>query len=124
MMKRRQVIKSILQASLGVASVTVAGTALARFGRPLTPVSVGGVRRRTRRRTRRRYRRRMIYMYPGMRVYGLPYGCGGMMMYGGVNMYYCGGIYYRPVHQGTTVVYHVQQVDPGANQNVEIQEPY
>jgi len=120
MMKRRQVIQTILQATIGVASVTVAGVALARIGRPLTPVSVAGVRRRT----RRRYRRRMIYMSPGMRVYGLPYGCGGMMMYGGMNMYYCGGIYYRPVHQGTTVVYEVHQVDPGANQNVEIQEQY
>ena len=119
-MKRRQVIRTILQATLGVASVTVAGTALGVIGRPLTPGSVAGVRRRTRRRTRRR----MIYMSPGMRVYGLPYGCGGMAMYGGVNMYYCGGIYYQPVHQGTTVVYEVRQVDPGANQNVEIVEPY
>ena len=45
-------------------------------------------------------------------------------MYYGMNMYYCGGIYYRPVHQGTTVVYEVHHVDPGANQNVEIQEVY
>jgi len=59
-----------------------------------------------------------------MRVYGLPYGCGGAMMYGGVNMYYCGGIYYQPVHQGTTVIYEVRQVDPGANQNVQIEEYY
>ena len=119
-MKRRQFIQTICQAVVGVATVTIAGTALARIGRPLTPVSIAGVRRRTRRRTRRR----MVYMSPGMRVYGLPYGCGGMMMYGGVNMYYCGGIYYRPVHQGTTVVYEVNQIDPGANTNVQIEEPY
>ena len=123
-MKRRQVINAILRSAVAVATVTVAGTALARVGRPLTPVSVAGVRRRTRRRTRRRYRRRMIYMTPGLRVYGLPYGCGNMMMYGGVYMYGCGGIYYRPVHQGTTVVYVVDHVDSGANQNVEIQESY
>ena len=120
MMKRREVVQKICQAALGVATVTVAGTALARVGRPLTPVSVAGVRRRTRRRTRRR----MIYMNRGMTIYGLPYGCGGMGLYYGMNMYYCGGIYYRPVHQGTTVVYVVERVDPGANQNVQIQEYY
>ena len=47
-----------------------------------------------------------------------------MMMYGGINMYHCGGIYYQPVHQGTTVVYEVHHVDPGANQNVQIEEAY
>ncbi|MEH6568722.1 MAG: hypothetical protein V7709_06595 [Halioglobus sp.] len=119
-MKRRQVIKAICQAAVGGAVATVAGTALARIGRPLTPVSVAGVRRRTRRRTRRR----MYYMTPGMTIYGLPPGCGGMVPYGGVNMHYCGGIYYRPVYQGTTVVYVVDKVEPGANTQVEIEEPY
>jgi hypothetical protein len=119
-MKRRQVIRTICQAALGVASVTVAGPMLARVGRPLTPMSVAGVRRRTRRRTRRR----MMYMTAGMSVAGLPYGCGGMGLYGGVNMYHCGGIYYRPVHQGTTVVYVVDHMDAGANRNVEIEEVY
>ena len=119
-MKRRQAIRTIFQAALGVTSVTVAGSVLAKVGRPLTPLSVAGVRRRTRRRTRRR----MMYMNPGMTVPGLPYGCGGMGLYGGVNMYHCGGIYYRPVHQGTTVVYVVDHMDPGANRNVEIEEVY
>ena len=119
-MKRRQVIKAICQATVGAATATVAGTALARIGRPLTPGSVAGVRRRTRRRTRRR----MYYMTPGMTIYGLPSGCGGMTPYGGVNMHYCGGIYYRPVYQGTTVVYVVDKVDPGANTQVEIEEAY
>jgi hypothetical protein len=123
-MKRREFISTICKAALGVASMTVAGTALAEIGRPLTPMSVGGVRRRSRRRTRRRVRRRMVYMSPGMSVAGLPNGCGGMRMYGGVNMYSCGGIYYRPVHQGTTVVYVVDHMDQGANRNVEIEEPY
>ena len=119
-MKRREVVKKLCQAVLGVATVTVAGTAVARVGRPMTPGSVAGVRRRTRRRTRRR----MMYMNRGMTIYGLPYGCGNMGLYYGMNMYYCGGIYYRPVHQGTTVVYVVERVDPGANQNVQIQEYY
>ena len=119
-MKRRQLIQSICTVALGVASVSIATTAMARIGRPLTPGSVAGVRRRTRRRTRRR----MIVMSPGLRLYGLPYGCGHMVPYGGVNMYYCGGIYYRPVHQGTTVVYVVESIDQGANANVEIEEEY
>jgi hypothetical protein len=66
----------------------------------------------------------MMYMTAGMSVAGLPYGCGGMGLYGGVNMYHCGGIYYRPVHQGTTVVYVVDHMDAGANRNVEIEEVY
>jgi hypothetical protein len=119
-MKRRQVIKAICQVTVGAATAAVAGTALARVGRPMTPGSVAGVRRRTRRRTRRR----MYYMSAGMTIYGLPYGCGGMRPYGGINMYYCGGIYYRPVHQGTTVVYVVDRVDPGANTQVQIEEYY
>ncbi len=119
-MKRRQVIRTVCQAALGATTMTAACVALARIGRPLTPMSVAGVRRRTRRRTRRR----MMYMSVGMNVAGLPYGCGGMSMYGGVNMYHCGGIYYRPVHQGTTVVYVVDHMDSGANPNVEIEEYY
>lgn len=55
---------------------------------------------------------------------GVAYGCGGMGLYYGMNMYRCDGIYYRPVHQGTTVVYKVERVDPGANQNVQIEEYY
>ena len=119
-MKRRQAILSICKAALGVAGATVAGTAIARVGRPLTPASVAGVRRRTRRRTRRR----VVYMSAGMTVYGLPYGCATMIPWNGASVYSCGGIYYRPVHQGTTVVYVVDHVEPGANQNVEIEEEY
>jgi len=47
-----------------------------------------------------------------------------MDTFSGVGLYHCGGIYYRPVHQGTTVVYVVDRTDPGANMNVEIEESY
>jgi len=118
-MKRRELIRSLASLAVGVAAVTSGAAALARLGRPLSPGSIGGVRRRTRRRTRRRVRRRM---YVGMSMATLPYSCGGPRMYGGINMYYCGGIYYRPVYQGTTVVYVVDKMDDGADVNVEFEE--
>jgi hypothetical protein len=43
-------------------------------------------------------------------------------MRGGVNYYYCGGVYYQPVYQGTTVVYVVDSIDPGADTNPEFEE--
>jgi hypothetical protein len=43
-------------------------------------------------------------------------------MVGGVNYYYCGGIYYQPQYQGTNVVYVVSDIDPGADTNVEFEE--
>jgi hypothetical protein len=45
-------------------------------------------------------------------------------MRAGVNYYYCGGIWYQPTYQGTTVVYVVSEVEPGANTNVEFEEDY
>jgi hypothetical protein len=118
-MKRRELIRSLASLAVGVAAITSGASALARIGRPLSPGSIAGVRRRTRRRTRRRVRRRM---YVGMSMATLPYGCGAAMMHGGINMYYCGGIYYRPVYQGTTVVYVVDNIDDGADVNVEFEE--
>jgi hypothetical protein len=53
----------------------------------------------------------------------LPYGCGGAtVMYNGVPSYYCGGVYYTPQQQGTTVVYVVDSIDEGANTDVEFEE--
>jgi len=52
----------------------------------------------------------------------LPYGCVSPVMRGGINYYYCSGIYYRPVYQGTTVVYIVDTIDAGAETNVEFEE--
>lgn len=43
-------------------------------------------------------------------------------MYRGYPHYYCGGIYYQPQQQGTTVVYVVSDVEAGANTNVEFEE--
>lgn len=115
-MKRRHLLRSLAGLTIGAGALTLSTLALARVGRPATPASVAGVRRRTRRRTRRR-------VAVGMSMYSLPYGCGGAtVMYGGVPSYYCGGIYYTPQQQGTTVVYVVASVDPGANTDVEFEE--
>lgn len=115
-MKRRDLIRSLGSLAIGAGAVSVSTLALARIGRPATPGSIAGVRRRTRRRTRRR-------VAVGMTMYSLPYGCGGAtVMYRGVPSYYCGGIYYQPQQQGNTVVYVVSEVEPGANTNVEFEE--
>ena len=66
-------------------------------------------------RTRRR-------VYVGMSLYSLPYGCHNTVVRGGVSYYYCGGVWYQPVYQGTTVVYVVNEVEPGADTNVEFEE--
>ena len=112
-MKRRDLIRSLATLSIGALAVPLAKLAEARIGRPATPGSIAGVRRRTRRRTRRR-------VAVGMTMYALPIGCVSTVYRGGINYHYCGGIYYRPVYQGTTVVYVVDNIDPGANTNVEV----
>ena len=114
-MKRRDLIRSLATLSIGALALPLCKLAEARIGRPATPGSIAGVRRRTRRRTRRR-------VAVGMTMYALPIGCTYTVYRGGINYHYCGGIYYRPVYQGTTVVYVVDQVDPGANTNVEVYE--
>jgi hypothetical protein len=58
----------------------------ARVGRPLTPVSVAGVARRT---TRRRIRRTSVY------VATLPTACTSVVIEG-TTLYQCGGTYYQP----------------------------
>ena len=105
-MERRNIVKSLV-ALFGAAA---APTAMGVLGRPGTPASIGGVRRRTRRRTRRR-------VYVGMSLYSLPAGCAYAAPY-----YHCGGIYYEPVQQGTTVVYVVQEIEEGADPYVEVVE--
>ena len=75
-MQRRQLIKSLFAISVGCAFGGLTSTAFARRGRPATPTSVGGVRRRTRRRTRRRVSR-------NMRLTSLPYGCNVTRVRGG-----------------------------------------
>ena len=116
-MERRKLIKTLL--GLGMAGVAIGLPLLAdaRPGRPATPTSAAGVRRRTRRRTRRRIHR-------NMRLTSLPYGCNTTRVRGGVTYYYCGGIWYQPSYSGTTVVYVVNDIDAGANTNVEFEEDY
>jgi len=114
-MKRRELMRSLATIAVGAAAIPLCSLLEARIGRPATPASVAGVRRRVRRRTRRR-------VAVGMSLYALPYGCANTIYRGGINYYYCGGIYYRPTYQGTTVVYVVDEVEPGANTNVEFEE--
>ena len=107
--------RELLSAILGAAALFPATSALARVGRPASPGSVAGVRRRTRRRTRRR-------VYRNMRLTSLPYGCSTTRVRGGFSYYYCGGIWYEPVYSGITVVYVVNEIEPGANTDVEFEE--
>jgi hypothetical protein len=114
-MNRRELIRSLATLAVGVGTVSLSTLVLARVGRPATPGSVAGVRRRTRRRTRRR-------VAVGMTMTSLPYGCTATQVRGGVTYNYCGGIWYRPAYQGTTVVYVVDSIDSGADTNVEFYE--
>ena len=59
-----------------------------------------------------------------MTLSALPYGCATTRMRGGVKYYYCGGIWYNPSYSGTTVVYVVDDIDAGANTDVEFEEEY
>ncbi len=111
-MKRRELVKSLFTLVVGGAFGGLAASASARRGRPASPNSVGGVRRRTRRRHRRRISR-------NMRLTSLPYGCSVRRSRGGVSYYYCGGIWYQPAYQGTTVIYIVNEIEPGANTDLE-----
>jgi hypothetical protein len=57
-----------------------------------------------------------------MRLRSLPYGCSVTRKRRGVTYYHCGGIWYRPVYHGTTVVYVVEDIDSGADTEVEFEE--
>ena len=114
-MQRRQFLKSLLATALGLATGVLTTAALAKPGRPASPNSVAGVSRRTRRRRRRRVHR-------NMRLTSLPYGCSTTRVRAGVTYYYCGGIWYQPSYQGTTVVYVVHEIESGANTDVEFEE--
>jgi hypothetical protein len=71
--------------------------AQAVIGRPATPGSVGGVRRRTRRRTRRRWA-------IGTRMYTLPAGYT-TVKYTGTTYYVVDGEYLKKQYEGSKVVY-------------------
>ena len=112
-MQRRKLIKALLAGT--AAAIALPTTMFAKPGRPASPTSVAGVNRRRRRRRRRRVTR-------GMRLSYLPYGCSVTRVRAGTTFYYCGGIWYQPVYQGTTVVYIVDTIDAGANTDVEFEE--
>ena len=111
-MQRRQLLAKLLSAAAAGAMISLPISALAKPGRPASPNSVAGTRRRRRRRHRRR-------VYRGARLTALPYGCTVTRRRAGRTYYYCGGIWYRPTYSGTTVVYIVEDIDSGANTDVE-----
>ena len=117
-MKRRQLIMALLGTMVGAVGLVSTASAARRGGRrrsPASPGSVAGHRRRVRRRRRRRVRRYM-------RLTSLPYGCTVTRIRGGITYYYCGSIWYQPVYEGTTVVYIVDEIEPGAETEVEFEE--
>ncbi len=114
-MQRRQLLKALLTLTTGTAIGGLSLAALAKPGRPASPTSVGGVRRRQRRRRRRR-------IYRNQRLTSLPYGCSVTRVRHGTTYYYCSGIWYRPTYEGTTVIYIVEDIDSGANTEVEFEE--
>lgn len=114
-MKRRQLVISLLMIATASVFGGLATSAMAKPGRPASRTSVAGSRRRS----RRRYRRRV---YRGMRLSYRPYGCSVTRVRGGRTYYYCGGIWYRPAYQGTTVVYIVEDIDSGADTYILFEE--
>ena len=120
-MKRRAFLRSMVVLAGGATAVTFSGLALARRGggRRAAPRSVSGTRRRTRRRTHRRTRRRI---YRNQRLYALPYGCTTIRYRASVQYYYCSGIWYRPAFEGETVIYIVEEIEDGAETEVEFEE--
>lgn len=120
-MQRRRLVSLLAALTTGAIAGAIVPGALAAPGRPASSQSVSGSKRRRRRRRRRRVRRRVVI---GMRLTSLPYGCAVTRVSAGVTFYYCGGIWYKPVYQGTTVIYVVEKIEPGAETEVEFEEEY
>jgi len=122
-MKRRQLIMALLAAMVGATGLSslasaqrrARGSSRSRSRSPASPGSVAGHRRRVRRRRRRR-----VHRY--MRLTSLPYGCNVTRVRAGVTYYYCGNIWYQPVYEGTTIVYIVNEIESGAETEVEFEE--
>lgn len=113
-MKRRQLLKLFLGLTsvCAIAGLPIAAIA-AKPGRKASRTSV---------RTRRHRHRRRHRVHRNMRLRSLPYGCSVTRKRNGVTYYHCGGIWYRPAYHGTTVVYVVEDIDSGANTEVEFEE--
>ncbi len=120
-MKRRDFVRTVFLFTTAATATATSLSAFARRGRPASPNSVAGVHRRHRRRHRRRVRRRI---HRNMTLYSLPYGCSVVRYRGSVKYYYCSGIWYRPAFQGTTVIYIVDEIEAGAETNLEFEEDY
>lgn len=102
-------MKTIIRTILIACSLLLAGTASdglfkssmvvkdveARVGRPMTPMSVAGVARRS---TRRTIRRSTVY------AASLPGGCTTVVIEG-ATLSQCGGSYYQPYNNQYVVVY-------------------
>ena len=114
-MQRRELVKLLLAVTTASVIGGLSIAAIAKPGRPASPTSVAGVGRRHRRRRRRRVHRNMT-------LTSLPYGCSVTRIRAGVTYYYCGGIWYRPTYQGATIIYVVEDIDSGANTDVEFEE--
>ena len=57
-----------------------------------------------------------------MKATSLSYGCNVTRLRAGVTYYCCGGIWYQPVYEGTTVVNIVDEIEPGAETELEFEE--
>jgi hypothetical protein len=118
-MKRRQLLKLLLTLTGGCAIGGLSISAIAakkKKEKPGKNVSRSNVVNKQRRRRRRRR------IHRNMRLRSLPYGCSVTRTRGGVTYYHCGGIWYRPAYHGTTVVYVVEDIDSGADTEVEFEE--
>ena len=113
-MERRQLLKLLLTLTGGC---TIGGLPISAIavkpGRKASRSNVGTKRHRRRRRRR---------VHRNMRLRSLPYGCSVTRKRRGVTYYHCGGIWYRPAYHGTTVVYVVEDIDSGADTEVEFEE--
>jgi len=87
-------ILAALLAASWLPGEAIISDAFARVGRPMTPVSVAGVARRT---TRRTIRRTAVYAAT------LPHGCTTVVIEE-VTLQQCGGTYYQPYNNQYVVV--------------------
>ncbi|MFZ9887330.1 MAG: hypothetical protein ACO3JL_07495 [Myxococcota bacterium] len=92
---------------LGTCEVIDVGQAHAVIGRPATPLSYAGVARRTSRRTTRRAVAATSAVAAGA-ISTLPAGCVRVSRAGNV-LYNCAGTFYRPLYDGPTIVYVVDE---------------
>lgn len=111
-MERRQLLKLL---------VTVTG-GCAIGGLPVVAIAAKPGRKASRNNVRVRRHRRRRRVHRNMRLRSLPYGCSVTRKRNGVTYYHCGGIWYRPAYHGTTVVYVVEDIDSGADTEVEFEE--